>query len=94
MHRGAVDPGALPGPDDRGRGGRVVQQVPAQLGVPAPEASRRLFIRGEVAATPMAGWGPSGGRYLRLVFANEPAERLSDLRDRFGAAFASAATLR
>lgn len=41
----------------------------------------------EVAATPMAGWGPSGERYLRLVFANEPAERLGDLRARFDAAF-------
>jgi aspartate/methionine/tyrosine aminotransferase len=55
--------------------------------VPAPEASRRLFTHGEVAATPMTGWGPSGQRYLRLVFANEPADRLGDLRDRFGAAF-------
>ena len=59
----------------------------ARLGVTAPEASRRLFTRGEVAATPMTGWGPSGDRYLRLVFANEPAERLGDLRDRFDAAF-------
>jgi aspartate/methionine/tyrosine aminotransferase len=48
--------------------------------------SRRLFERGEVAATPMTGWGPSGQRYLRLVFANEPAERLGDLRSRFDAA--------
>jgi hypothetical protein len=33
-------------------------------------------------ATPMDGWGPSGDHYLRLVFANEPAERLADLGDR------------
>lgn len=59
----------------------------AQLGLTPAEASARLFDRGRVAATPMDGWGPSGGRYVRLVFANEPAERLRDLRDRFSAAF-------
>ena len=41
---------------------------------------------GKVAATPMDGWGPSGEHHLRLVFANEPAERLADLRARFDAA--------
>ena len=58
----------------------------AELGLSAAEASRRLFTRGEIAATPMTGWGPSGERYLRLVFANEPLERLGDLRARFDAA--------
>jgi aspartate/methionine/tyrosine aminotransferase len=58
-----------------------------QLGLPPAAASQRLFDRGRVAATAMDGWGPSGERYLRLVFANEPAERLRDLRDRFAAAF-------
>jgi hypothetical protein len=29
---------------------------------------------------------PRGDQYLRLVFANEPAERLTDLRDRFDTA--------
>jgi aspartate/methionine/tyrosine aminotransferase len=53
------------------------------LGLTPGEASRRLFDRGQVAATPMDGWGPSGAGYLRLVFANEPAERLADLGDRF-----------
>ena len=57
------------------------------LGLTPLEASERLFSRAQVAATPMDGWGPSGGRYLRLVFANEPASRLTDLRDRFQAAF-------
>jgi aspartate/methionine/tyrosine aminotransferase len=60
----------------------------ASLGLSGAEASRRLFTRGEVAATPMTGWGPGGERYLRLVFANEPIERLADLRDRFDAALA------
>ena len=31
----------------------------------------------------MTGWGPSGDRYLRLVYANEPVERIRQLRDRF-----------
>ena len=58
----------------------------ASMGLPAGEASHRLFTRSQVAATPMTGWGPHGDRYLRLVFANEPVERLGDLRARFDAA--------
>jgi aspartate/methionine/tyrosine aminotransferase len=57
-----------------------------QLGLAPDEAAQRLFERGRVAATPMGGWGPSGDRYLRLVFANEPVERLRDMRARFAAA--------
>lgn len=53
------------------------------LGLSPADLSRRLFERAKVAATPMDGWGPSGAHYLRLVFANEPAERLGDLRERF-----------
>jgi aspartate/methionine/tyrosine aminotransferase len=57
------------------------------LGLSPVEASQRLFTRSQVAATPMSGWGPSGDRYLRLVYANEPVERLTDLRSRFDAVF-------
>jgi len=53
------------------------------LGLTPAALSQRLFDRGQVAATPMDGWGPSGAGYLRLVFANEPAERLTDLGERF-----------
>jgi len=56
------------------------------MGLTPEEASQRLFTRAQVAATPMDGWGPSGSRYLRLVFANESAEPLADLRDRFDTA--------
>jgi aspartate/methionine/tyrosine aminotransferase len=56
------------------------------MGLSPEDASQRLFARSQVAATPMTGWGPSGRRYLRLVFANEPLERLGDLRARFDAA--------
>jgi aspartate/methionine/tyrosine aminotransferase len=58
----------------------------APLGLPAADLSHRLFHRGKVAATPMDGWGPSGSRYLRIVFANEPVHRLDGLADRFRAA--------
>ena len=56
------------------------------LGLSPDALSRRLLDRGKVAATPMDGWGPSGAGYLRLVFANEPAERLAGLGDRFRSA--------
>lgn len=58
----------------------------AELGLTPEQASSRLFDKGRVAATPMTGWGPSGDRYLRVVFANEPIKRLQDLRSRFDAA--------
>ncbi|MER7048470.1 pyridoxal phosphate-dependent aminotransferase [Streptomyces jumonjinensis] len=57
------------------------------MGLGPAEASALLFRRGKVAATPMAGWGPQGAGHLRLVFANEPVERLRGLGDRFRAAF-------
>jgi len=72
----------------RPHGGWSLLVDTAAMGVTPQEASARLFRRAQVAATPMTGWGPSGDRYLRLVFANEPAERLTGLRDRFEAAFA------
>jgi aspartate/methionine/tyrosine aminotransferase len=57
------------------------------LGLSPAEASQRLFNRSQVAATPVSGWGPSGDRHLRLVYANETVERLTDLRSRFDVAF-------
>lgn len=60
----------------------------AALDLTPEQASTRLFERGRIAATPMTGWGPSGHRYLRLVFSNEPLERLTDLRNRFDTALA------
>jgi aspartate/methionine/tyrosine aminotransferase len=41
-------------------------------------ASARLLERGRVAATPMRDWGERNGDcFVRLVFSNEPAERLT-----------------
>lgn len=53
------------------------------LGLTPGQLSRLLFERAKVAATPMDGWGPSGEHFLRIVFANEPPERLRSLGDRF-----------
>ena len=54
------------------------------IGLAPAEASGLLFDHGEIAATPMTGWGSEerAGRYLRFVFANEPVSRLSDIRER------------
>lgn len=43
----------------------------------------RLLTRGKVAATPMRNWGErNGDRFVRLVFSNEPVERLATLGER------------
>lgn len=58
------------------------------LGLDGAEASRRLLAAGKIAATPMVNWGSAAAaKYLRVVFANEPLERLVDIRRRFYAAF-------
>jgi aspartate/methionine/tyrosine aminotransferase len=52
----------------------------ATLGLDSFTASRLLLERGRVAATPMRDWGgPTADRYVRLVFSNEPVERLAEL---------------
>ncbi len=58
------------------------------LGMTGAEASVRLFERGEVAATAMDNWGVShGSQHLRLVFSNEPVERLAGIGERFRLSF-------
>lgn len=50
-------------------------------------ASRLLLERSKIAATPMRDWGErNGDQFVRLVFSNEPVERLSELRDRMSLA--------
>lgn len=60
----------------------------AAFGRTPVQASELLFEHGGIAATPMSGWGPSGKGYLRLVYANEPLSRLTDVKDRFDRALA------
>ncbi len=58
------------------------------FGMTAAEASARLLKHGKIAATPMTNWGGSRtANYLRLVFSNEPVERLTDIRSRFARSF-------
>jgi aspartate/methionine/tyrosine aminotransferase len=59
------------------------------LDLDAPALSRRLLEQ-KVAATPMTdAWGERvAPRYVRLVFSNEPVERLKLLGDRLRAALA------
>ena len=62
----------------------------APLGLTGAEMSRRLFDQARIAATPMQGWGEvNGARLLRLVFANEPVERLRGIGDKARRAWAS-----
>lgn len=59
----------------------------AALGHDSFTASRLLLERGRVAATPMRDWGgPAADRYVRIVFSNEPVERLAGLGERVGRA--------
>ena len=53
------------------------------LGFDSFTASKLLLERGRVAATPMRDWGEvNGDRFVRLVFSNEPVERLATLGPR------------
>lgn len=52
------------------------------LGHDAVAASALLLDRARAAATPMTGWGQQTARYVRLVFANEPMERLEGIGER------------
>lgn len=54
------------------------------LGLDGPSASKRLLELGKIAATPMINWGGTGsGKYVRIVFSNEPIQRLRGTGQRF-----------
>jgi N-succinyldiaminopimelate aminotransferase len=58
-------------------------------GITGAQASAALLPQG-VAATSMENWGEAdSARYLRLVYANEPIERLQGVARRFARAFPS-----
>jgi N-succinyldiaminopimelate aminotransferase len=53
------------------------------LGLDGATASRRLLESGKIAATPMVNWGSADSdKYVRLVFANEPVDRLRGVAER------------
>jgi aspartate/methionine/tyrosine aminotransferase len=57
------------------------------LGTNAPALSKRLLDQGRIAATPMTAWGQDvAPRYVRLVYANEPLDRLRGIGERVRAA--------
>jgi aspartate/methionine/tyrosine aminotransferase len=48
------------------------------------EASRRLLEKGKIAATAMVNWGGDDIKnYVRIVFSNEPVDRLRGIGQRF-----------
>ncbi len=54
------------------------------LGLDAPAASQRLLEKARIAATPMTNWGTDRiNDYVRVVFSNEPVERLRGVGQRF-----------
>ncbi|MFX1441038.1 MAG: pyridoxal phosphate-dependent aminotransferase [Promethearchaeota archaeon] len=54
------------------------------LGFDGPTASKRLLEKGRIAATPMVNWGSAeSSRYVRIVFSNEPVQRLQGVGKRF-----------
>ena len=59
------------------------------VGMTGAEASRRLMAEAKIAATSMENWGgPDTARYLRFVYANEPAARLNGIGARVKRALA------
>ena len=57
------------------------------LGFDSATASKRLLELGKIAATPMINWGSAtSDTYVRIVFSNEPVERLHGLARRVRAA--------
>jgi aspartate/methionine/tyrosine aminotransferase len=73
-------------PAVRADGGWSLVVDTAAMGIAPGDLSERL-LRERVAATPMTGWGGDvAARHLRIVFSNEPVERLALLGERFRAA--------
>jgi N-succinyldiaminopimelate aminotransferase len=54
------------------------------LGFDGPAASKRLLELGKIAATPMVNWGSeNSSKYVRVVYSNEPVQRLGGAGKRF-----------
>lgn len=69
------------------KGGWMQLMNVAELGYDSATASDRLLEDGKVAATPMRHWGDENSdQYVRIVFSNEPVDRLEELGDRVEAA--------
>ena len=54
------------------------------LGIDGSSASKRLLEQGNIAATPMVNWGSeNSSKYLRIVYSNEPVQRIRGVGTRF-----------
>jgi N-succinyldiaminopimelate aminotransferase len=53
------------------------------LGLTSQEATEKLFEKAKIATTPMIGWGKNAANYVRIVFSNEPKERLIGIGAKF-----------
>ncbi len=54
------------------------------LGFDGPAVSKRLLELGKIAATPMVNWGSeNSSKYVRIVYSNEPVQRLHGVGKRF-----------
>ena len=54
------------------------------LGFDGLTASKRLLELGKIAATPMVNWGSTNSsKYVRVVYSNEPVQRLQGAGQRF-----------
>ena len=52
-------------------------------GLSGEEASQALLEKAAIAATPMVNWGAvNGPQFVRFVFSNEPASRLTGIGER------------
>lgn len=70
------------------QGGWSMLMDASRHGFDGSTAASRLLDVAKVAATPMVNWGSERTEnYLRLVFSNEPSERLLGIGRRFRAAF-------
>lgn len=59
----------------------------SELGMDGPTASKLLLEKGKIAATAMINWGGEHcANYVRLVYSNEPVERLEGIGSRFRSA--------
>jgi N-succinyldiaminopimelate aminotransferase len=59
----------------------------SKYGMSGEEAAKVMLEKSKIAVTPMDGWGSNAGHFVRMVFANEPIERLVGIRERLEKAF-------
>lgn len=65
------------------KGGWMQLMNVEELGYDSSTASELLLEESKVAATPMRHWGDANSdQFVRIVFSNEPVERLEELGDR------------